>query len=139
MEGREAAKNATPAMTPLQSLFADEPEMRELILFFVDDLGRRVEAMRDALSKLDQPRLRTLAHQLSGSAAGYGYPAIGEAARLLESELKHKRSPTSAPSPHGDTCEQWSQAELNIAQLHQRTIELIDLCRSAMPSSEGNS
>lgn len=67
-----------------RSEFALDPEMRDIVALFVDDLARRAESLRAALDAGDLVRLRTLAHQLRGSAGGYGFPAIGNAAANVE-------------------------------------------------------
>lgn len=67
-----------------RSEFAADPEMRDIVALFVDDLPRRALGLRVAMDSGDRDRLRTLAHQLRGSAGGYGFPAIGNAAANLE-------------------------------------------------------
>lgn len=67
-----------------RSPFASDPEMRDIVALFVEDLSRRADALRAAFESGDRNRLRTLAHQLRGSAGGYGFPAIGNAAANVE-------------------------------------------------------
>lgn len=67
-----------------RSEYATDPEMRDIVTLFVEDLPRRAAALREARTAGDRPRLRTLAHQLRGSAGGYGFPGIGNAAANLE-------------------------------------------------------
>lgn len=67
-----------------RSEYASDPEMRDIVTLFVDDLPRRAASLRAAIGAGDRPRLRTLAHQLRGSAGGYGFPGIGNAAANLE-------------------------------------------------------
>lgn len=116
MEGRVISTDTTKVKAPLRSSFADDPEMRDLLVFFVDDLGRRIEAIRRALLDQDRAQLHTLAHQLSGSAGGYGYTSIGDVARLLE---KQTRS------------DQLSD-EMELSLLHERAEDLISICRRAI-------
>lgn len=116
MEGRVISTDTTKVKAPLRSSFADDPEMRDLLVFFVDDLGRRIEAIRRALLDQDRAQLHTLAHQLSGSASGYGYTSIGDVARLLE---KQTRS------------DQLSD-EMELSLLHERAEDLISICRRAI-------
>ena len=66
------------------SEYATDPEMRDIVTLFVEDLARRAACLRDASAAGDRVRLRTLAHQLRGSAGGYGFPGIGNAAANLE-------------------------------------------------------
>lgn len=67
-----------------RSEYASDPEMRHIVTLFVDDLARRADLLRAARDAGDRLRLRTLAHQLRGSAGGYGFPGIGNAAANLE-------------------------------------------------------
>jgi HPt (histidine-containing phosphotransfer) domain-containing protein len=116
MEGRVISTDTTKVKAPLRSSFADDPEMRDLLVFFVDDLGRRVEAIRRALLDQDRAQLHTLAHQLSGSAGGYGYTSIGDVARLLEKQVQS---------------DQLSD-EMELSLLHERAEDLISICRRAI-------
>jgi HPt (histidine-containing phosphotransfer) domain-containing protein len=130
MEGRVISTDTTKVKAPLRSSFADDPEMRDLLVFFVDDLGRRVEAIRRALLDQDRAQLHTLAHQLSGSAGGYGYTSIGDVARLLEKQVQYgQTSPASLPRLH--PTDQLSD-EMELSLLHERAEDLISICRRAI-------
>jgi HPt (histidine-containing phosphotransfer) domain-containing protein len=72
---------------PLHSMLRDDPEMLELIAFFLDELGERVSAISRAMQQSDAEQLRRIAHQLKGAAGGYGYPSITEAARAVEDSI----------------------------------------------------
>jgi HPt (histidine-containing phosphotransfer) domain-containing protein len=108
--------DTTKVKAPLRSSFADDPEMRDLLVFFVDDLSRRVEAIRRALLDQDRAQLHTLAHQLSGSAGGYGYTSIGDVARLLEKQVRSGQL----------------SDEMELSLLHERAEDLISICRRAI-------
>lgn len=71
----------------LRSEFAGDPEMAELIEYFVSEMPRRVDAIGACLRDNRFEDLRRLAHQLKGASAGYGFGPIGDAARRLESDL----------------------------------------------------
>lgn len=73
---------------PLCSTLSSDPEMRELIEMFVHDLPSRIDAMEASVAADDLNRLRTYAHQLKGSAGGYGYEPISDAAARLEQAIK---------------------------------------------------
>lgn len=73
---------------PIRSMYADDPEMADLVEMFVSDLPARVDALRTAWHDGQVQILTRLTHQLSGASAGYGFPTIGEAARELETQLK---------------------------------------------------
>jgi HPt (histidine-containing phosphotransfer) domain-containing protein len=116
MEGRVISTDTTKVKAPLRSSFADDPEMRDLLVFFVDDLSRRVEAIHRALLDQDRAQLHTLAHQLSGSAGGYGYTSIGDVARLLEKQVRSGQL----------------SDEMELSLLHERAEDLISICRRAI-------
>ena len=78
--------NPTP-QPPLHSEFERDPDLRDLVILFVDDLENRAESIRIAHQNEDFPTLRRLAHQIKGSAGGYGFHPIGDAAGRLEYEL----------------------------------------------------
>ncbi|MBX3322630.1 MAG: Hpt domain-containing protein [Phycisphaeraceae bacterium] len=75
---------------PITSTFADDPEMKELIGLFIQELPQRVAALEQAWNSADLGSLRRLAHQLKGSAAGFGFESIGIAAGELESPLRDR-------------------------------------------------
>lgn len=66
------------------SSFAGDPEMRELIAYFVGELPARMKALEVAWEAADLASLTRLAHQLKGSAGGFGFDVIGKAAHELE-------------------------------------------------------
>lgn len=101
---------------PLRSEFADDPEMKELVEMFLDDLPDRVASVQSAWRERHLDDLRRLAHQLKGASPGYGFPAIGSAAALLERELN------SLAGDPGDR---------ELQTITQRVDELIRLCARA--------
>jgi len=71
---------------PIRSAFAGDPDMRELVEFFVDQMPQRVEALRSSFESGSYEELRSLAHQLKGAGGSYGFPQITESARRLEEQ-----------------------------------------------------
>ncbi len=82
--------------TPLQSEFASDAGMRELIQLFVDELPQRIAEFRSAWERASASELGRLAHQMKGAAPGYGYTSLGDSAKALESALKHAAHDLSA-------------------------------------------
>jgi HPt (histidine-containing phosphotransfer) domain-containing protein len=81
--------NPTPPNDPIPSELAQEDgSFVDLVEEFVAALPQRMEKMFEALRARDFESLRILAHQLKGSAGGYGYPTVTEHAAELE---KHAR------------------------------------------------
>jgi len=83
-----SSEQGVPSDQPLVSEFAGDPDMVEIVEYFVEELPSRVVAIREAASTKDTTSLTTLAHQLKGAAPGYGFPDIGAAAGVLEASLR---------------------------------------------------
>jgi CheY-like chemotaxis protein/HPt (histidine-containing phosphotransfer) domain-containing protein len=100
--------------TPLLSHLAGHEELEGLLAEFVHDLPNRVTAMQTALHTAALDELAVHAHRLKGTAGGYGFPPITEAARDLEAALKH---------------------HLPITEIETRFARLSVLCRRASAST----
>jgi len=81
----------TSQTEPLLSDFADEADMLELIQMFVDELPERVATIEKAMTEQDLDCVKALAHQLKGSAGGYGFPSITQIAGTVEGTVKMNR------------------------------------------------
>ena len=97
---------------PIVSEFADDPEMTELVEIFVEELPLKAQDLAGAAGIGDLERIRVLAHQMKGSAPGYGFSQLGDAAREIEEFLSD--DPANA---------------LNIEELKRRVDALIGLCQ----------
>jgi len=104
------------ARPPLHSAYENDPDLRDLVVMFVDELDRRVDAIREAYLAEDAATLQRISHQLKGAAGGYGFDPIGDAAARLEYELLHDEAELSA--------------------LAERVEDLISCCRSAVPPTD---
>jgi len=80
----KADKETAAAQAPIYSAFQADPDMVELIEMFVEEMPQRVEALTEAFGRADLETVRVLSHQLKGSAGGYGFEVITEAASQLE-------------------------------------------------------
>lgn len=79
----------------LYSTFADDEDMRELVEYFVSELGTRVQDLSKAWEDANADQIRVFAHQLKGAASGYGFEPIGSAAGRLETAIIGLSSPDS--------------------------------------------
>ncbi len=79
-----ATPTRTSSVDGIQSQFADDPDMAEIIEEFVARLPDTIAAMAESLERSCHDDLRRLAHQLKGAGGGYGYPLLTERARKLE-------------------------------------------------------
>ncbi len=99
--------------TPLRSTLASDPDMVELVEFFVEEMADRVQAISGAADTNDLGQLRTVAHQLKGAGAGYGFAPITETAGALERLIDE-----SGPAAE-------------VESMREQVDALIDLCRRA--------
>ena len=114
MSTPDSGSNAQPTSAgPLQSTLSSDPDMAELVQFFVDEMNDRVDSIQSAAEANDLGQLRVVAHQLKGAGAGYGFEPITNSAASLEALI-------DASDPTADA-----------QQLRQQVDELIDLCRRA--------
>ena len=67
-------------------LVAEDNSFSDLVCEFLDGLPARLGNMQRAAANADFDSLHTLAHQLKGSGAGYGYPALSEHAARMEQD-----------------------------------------------------
>ncbi len=73
------------------TLVQEDPDMREIVLEFVDSLRERITDLRAAYSADDWARLCALAHQLKGAGGSYGYEAITGVAARMEKDFALQR------------------------------------------------
>jgi PAS domain S-box-containing protein len=74
----------------IQSEYADDPDIADILDEFVAGLGGAVASMRNALANNHHEGLQILAHKLKGAGGGYGYPQLTETATILEDAAKAK-------------------------------------------------
>lgn len=79
----------------IRSSFVDDPDMMELVEMFVEDIPGKIEHLQQALAVEDLEQLRVFAHQLKGSAAGYGFAPLTDLARELETATQEATAGTS--------------------------------------------
>lgn len=108
-----STSDSTPPLNnaPLVSTLASDPDMAELIEFFVGEIGDRIQTLQTTSGSDDVVGLRTIAHQLKGAGAGYGFTSISNAAGELERLI-------DVTEPPAVTQDILSQVD-----------DLIDLCR----------
>jgi histidine phosphotransfer protein HptB len=82
-----------PAIQRLTSqLVQEDPEMRDIVAEFVQDLPKRLQKFRQAYVELDWSLLTTLAHQLKGAGGSYGYPAISNLCAQMEAAFATRQA-----------------------------------------------
>jgi len=74
----------------VSQLLADDPDLRDLVEEFVNELPERLQNIRVAYEALDWERLARLAHQLKGAGGSYGYPDISRLAAEMEAAFRRQ-------------------------------------------------
>ena len=87
-----AADSSGHDSSPVRSSFADDPDMAELVEYFVDEVPQRLESLMALCESGDREGVQRLAHQLKGACAGYGFEEVGLAAASVEAPLKGEAS-----------------------------------------------
>jgi CheY-like chemotaxis protein/HPt (histidine-containing phosphotransfer) domain-containing protein len=112
----QECEDAVPGEAPpLLSRMVGRPELFPLLVRFVERLPERARAMEESFDQGNLSELIAEAHRLKGTAGGYGFPSLTEAAANLEATAK---------------------AQLGMDEIRKRLDCVADLCRRArIPAS----
>ena len=78
----------SPQESPLRGEFHDDPDMREIVRSFLQEIPRRVERLDALMASRDRAEVHRLVHQLKGAGGGYGFQEISNAAARVERCMK---------------------------------------------------
>jgi HPt (histidine-containing phosphotransfer) domain-containing protein len=92
------------------SRLADDPDLRDIVDMFVEEMPGRIATFLDQLRAGDWEALRHTAHQLKGAAGSYGFDVITPSAGKVEAAIRN------------------SEPEKRI---REAVDELVDLCQRA--------
>ncbi|MCC7292813.1 MAG: Hpt domain-containing protein [Phycisphaerales bacterium] len=67
-------------------LVKTDPDLTDIVEEYVAGLPQRLARMQQAVAQSNFDDLKIAAHQLKGSAGGYGYPTLTQAAGRLEQQ-----------------------------------------------------
>ncbi len=87
----------------IQSEYADDPDLADILDEFVAGLPDTVSAMREAMANNHYEKLQRGAHQLKGAGGGYGYPSLTETAKVLE-DAANAKDAEAAKLAFGELC-----------------------------------
>ena len=73
---------------PIYSALGEDPDLREIVELFVDEMPDRVSSLLERLDAADWEGVRRLAHQLKGAAGSYGFSQITSSAARVESAIR---------------------------------------------------
>ncbi|MFO0758897.1 MAG: ATP-binding protein [Byssovorax sp.] len=74
----------TEELPPIVSDLAGDPDMADLVVEFVARLPARIAELNEALSRRDLSTIARVAHQVKGTAGGFGFDIITFAAAEIE-------------------------------------------------------
>jgi HPt (histidine-containing phosphotransfer) domain-containing protein len=74
------------------STFGTDPDLSELVTMFVESMPERIDSLQQEFENENWDLLRRSAHQLKGSAGGYGFDQITPLATQLEMAVSQGRS-----------------------------------------------
>jgi histidine phosphotransfer protein HptB len=100
------------------SRLADDPDLREIVDMFVEEMPGRVATLLDQLHAADWDGLRRTAHQLKGAAGSYGFDVISPCAGKVESAVRD------------------SEPEERIRATVEELVELCNRTRCGLPAQE---
>lgn len=106
--------NSQPASGPLRSEFSNDPDMREIVEMYVQEMPARVSKLQDLWAAQQMDELKRLAHQLKGASGGYGFAPVGSAAAKVESSLMSLAE---------------GSASASLDQLRKQFEDLLSMCR----------
>jgi HPt (histidine-containing phosphotransfer) domain-containing protein len=89
---KEASMAPTGTSTePLYSALGDDPDLREIVEMFVEEMPDRTSHLLDRMNAGDWEGLRRVAHQLKGAAGSYGFEPITRSAAGVEDAIRASR------------------------------------------------
>ena len=94
LKGQPMSQQSTNA--PFESVpfvyseLSDDPDLRDLIQLFVDEMPYRTALYEELFRTGDFEELRRAVHQLKGAAGSYGFAPITEAASALEQCIRQE-------------------------------------------------
>jgi len=69
-----------PASVTATADIVDDPEYKELVIKFIEDLPGKMQSITEAYRKHNWADMKSLVHKLKGTGASFGYPVITELA-----------------------------------------------------------
>jgi PAS domain S-box-containing protein len=122
-----SASPALPVVThSIQSRFAGDQRMIDIINQFVAALPARVMELLKLLETNDLPKLQMAVHRLKGSGGGYGFTPISELAAVAEKLLKDETNSDAVRSAIQDLVELIRRVDG-----YDRSLETTEICAPA--------
>lgn len=77
--------------SPLYSTLDADPDLREIVEMFVEEMPDRIAGLLDRTNAADWEGVRRVAHQLKGAAGSYGFEPITQLAAGVEDAVRESR------------------------------------------------
>ncbi|MDP1661697.1 MAG: Hpt domain-containing protein [Phycisphaerales bacterium] len=106
--------NPQPVSGPIRSEFSNDPDMREIVELYVQEMPARVSKLQELWAAQQMDDLKRLAHQLKGASGGYGFAPVGSAAGKVEHSLLALAE---------------GSASVSLEQLRNQFEDLLSMCR----------
>jgi len=78
----------TTQSSPIYSTLASDPDLREIIRLFVEEMPERIRTLETKLTTEHWSELAQTAHQLKGAAGSHGFMELSTAAATLDATIK---------------------------------------------------
>jgi len=82
--------STTEAADFIYSEFGGDPDMADLVELYVDEMPEKIATFQELAASKDWDSIRRIAHQIKGSAGGYGFQPITEGAFRLEHAVREE-------------------------------------------------
>jgi HPt (histidine-containing phosphotransfer) domain-containing protein len=73
---------------PLRSEFHDDPDMRGIVMEFLQQIPTRIAQLDSLVAEGNQSEFRRIIHQMKGAGGGYGFQEISNTAAQIETCMK---------------------------------------------------
>jgi len=80
-----------PSHRKIVSTYSNDPEIHEIVVDFVNEMPKRIQQANNAFMRGDTLRLQFWAHEMKGTAGGYGFLQISQSAQQLEEAIHSKQ------------------------------------------------
>ncbi len=77
---------------PIVSCLADDPDLRELVALYAQEMPQRIETLEKCFAACDWQALVTCAHQMKGAAGSHGFHQLTPFAAALEVAAREARA-----------------------------------------------
>jgi CheY-like chemotaxis protein len=115
------AAHADEAEEGAWHLVTVDPDMKEIIPFFMDQTKEDIRHLNDALETVDYDTLRRVGHNLKGSSPSYGFHAMAEMGLAIESAALERKDMNVLKKMVGDLERYFRNVRIEYTFLDEQT------------------